>query len=373
VTVFRRRSPCGCTPARVPRPRRRPQGQLRLAIDAATGRLRGSFETRGIELDKDPRLEVIYDLFNMQDPVVGKGDKARAVRRAISLAIDQEWAKRHLYNDRVSRVDGPVIAEFPEYDPAFRNPWKRGPDETRAQALDRARKVLADAGVDVAALPPIEQDVQESTTDRQHFLAAQRDLAELGIRLKATLDLAGDAGAHRPRAGADGRPVGAPTTRRPRTSSSCSTARTSRRAQRCQLPEPGVRPPVRASGDDAAERGAHGAVPPDAGDRGGRLRVGRPLPPSAVHPAPPLDVRVPIQRPLAQVLQVAGSTTRRRARTRGERPGAGASAGFGLASRAWRSRWAAWRAARSGGGEPWEPTSSAVCCTGSRSSSGSRS
>lgn len=162
-----------------------PKDNFDSAIDAATGRLRGSFETRGIELDKDPRLEVIYDLFNMQDPVVGKGDKARAVRRAISLAIDQEWAKHHLYNDRVSRVDGPVIEEFPEFDPAFRNPWKRGPDETRAQALDRARKVLADAGVDVRTLPPIEQDVQESTTDRQHFLAAQRDLAEIGIRLKA--------------------------------------------------------------------------------------------------------------------------------------------------------------------------------------------
>jgi len=162
-----------------------PKDNFDSAIDPVTRELKASFRDRGIELDKDPRLEVIYDLFNMQDPGVGQGEKARAVRRAISLALDQEWATRHMYNDRVSRVDGPILEEFPEFDPAFRNPWKRRPDETRAQVLDRARKVLADAGVDPRALPPIEQDVQESTIDRQLFLASQRDLAELGIQVKA--------------------------------------------------------------------------------------------------------------------------------------------------------------------------------------------
>lgn len=162
-----------------------PKDNFASAIDPTTGDLNASFRARGVKLDKDPRIEVIYDGFNMQDPVVGVGDKARAVRRAISLAIDQEWATRHMYNDRVSRVEGPILEEFPEFDPAFRNPWKRRPDESRAGALARARKVLADAGVDPATLPPILQDVQESTTDRQLFLAAQRDLAEIGIQLKS--------------------------------------------------------------------------------------------------------------------------------------------------------------------------------------------
>lgn len=162
-----------------------PKDNFASAIDPTTKELLPEMRQRGVTLDKDPRLEVIYDCFNLQDPVVGKGEKAKAIRRAMSLAFDYDWARKNLYNDRVSRVEGPILEEFAEYDPSFVNPWKPGPGETRAQVLARARKILADAGMPGGeGIPEIEQDVQESTADRQFFQSAQRDFAEIGIRLK---------------------------------------------------------------------------------------------------------------------------------------------------------------------------------------------
>ncbi len=166
-----------------------PKDNFEGAIDKKTRELLPEMTARGITLDKDPRLEVIYDCFHMQDPVVGKGDKARAIRRAMSLAFDYDWARTNLYNDRVERVEGPILEEFPEFDPTFVNEWKPKPGETRPQVLDRARKILADAGLPGGRGPDgkpieVEQDVQETTQDRQFFQSSQRDFDEIGIVLK---------------------------------------------------------------------------------------------------------------------------------------------------------------------------------------------
>ena len=80
---------------------------------------------------------------------------------------------------------GPIPRDCAEYDPAFENPWKPRPGETREQVLERARKVLADAGLPGGqGVPELAMDVPDSTTDDDHFLAWQRDVAEIGIRLK---------------------------------------------------------------------------------------------------------------------------------------------------------------------------------------------
>jgi ABC-type oligopeptide transport system substrate-binding subunit len=157
------------------------------AVDAETGVLKGLFAERGVVLEKDPRIEIIYDLFNFDDPVVGAkaGEKGRALRRAMSLANDQEWARRHLYNNRVERVDGPLLEEFAEFDPDFVNPWKRRKDETMERARERARKILADAGFPGGlGVPDLYQDVGDSSTDEQHFIAFQDDMKAIGLTIK---------------------------------------------------------------------------------------------------------------------------------------------------------------------------------------------
>ena len=164
-----------------------PKDNFGSAIDPATQQLLPEMSRRGIVLQRDPKLEVIYDCFNMEDEVVGTpaGEKGRAIRRAISLAGDDDWAIEHLYNYRATKVAGPIIAEFAEYDPSVVNPWKRQPGETRAQALDRARKILADAGFPGGkGVPPIEHDVLDNPTSAQHFQAFQRDVREIGIEIR---------------------------------------------------------------------------------------------------------------------------------------------------------------------------------------------
>jgi ABC-type transport system substrate-binding protein len=165
-----------------------PKDNFEAAIDLTTEQLKGLLAEHQVRLERDPRIEVIYDSFNFDDKVVGAaaGEKGRALRRAMSLALDEEWARINLYNRRVSRVEGPVLREFPEHDPAFVNPWKRRKDETMEQARERARKILADAGMPGGrGVPTIDVDVSDSSTDEQFFIAFQADMKAIGIDVQA--------------------------------------------------------------------------------------------------------------------------------------------------------------------------------------------
>ncbi len=158
------------------------------SVDPKTFELLPAMTARGIRLDKDPKMEVIYDCFNMEDDVVGApaGARGLALRRAISLATDNVWAIKNLYNGRAERVDGPILKEFPEYDASYRNPWKRKRGETREAQVARARKILADAGMPGGkGVPVLTKDIIDNTVNRTFFLAFQRDLADVGLRVEA--------------------------------------------------------------------------------------------------------------------------------------------------------------------------------------------
>lgn len=162
-----------------------PKDSYDTVIDDKTKELRPKYRDRGVRLWREPSMEVIYDAFNMKHPVVGPGEKARAIRRAVSLATNYAWAIQHLYNDRVEDMQGPIPRGCEEYDDGYRNPWKPQPGETRAQALDRARAELAKVGLrDPKDIPDLVVDVLDSATDDDHFLAWQRDCRDVGIRLK---------------------------------------------------------------------------------------------------------------------------------------------------------------------------------------------
>lgn len=163
-----------------------PKDNFATAVEEGTGRVRGQLAERSVVLERDPRLEVIYDCFNFDDEVLGTkaGAKGRALRRAMSLGLDLRWARTNLYNDRVALVQGPIIAEFPEFDPAFVNPWTRRADETMEQARQRARAVLAEAGMPGGrGVPPIYVDISDDSTDEQFFVSFQDDMAKLGLRM----------------------------------------------------------------------------------------------------------------------------------------------------------------------------------------------
>lgn len=166
-----------------------PKDQFDTAVDPATRELRADLAGQGIRLEKTPAIEVIYDAFNLRDPILGtpNGERGRAIRRAMSLAFHEEWARTKLYNDRVDPVQGLLVPEFPEYDPDFENPWKRQLGETREDACARAQKILADAGYPGGkGIGPLYYDVTDSVVDSQFYGAFRRDMADIGIDLRAT-------------------------------------------------------------------------------------------------------------------------------------------------------------------------------------------
>jgi ABC-type transport system substrate-binding protein len=124
------------------------QGDVTLSEDMAK---------RGISLQTSLATSVFYLGFNMLDPLVGdQGDepmreKARKLRLAVSMAIDQEEFISIFRNGRGVPSHGPVppgIFGYRDADAAGINPyvyeWREG--EARRKSIDQAKQLLAEAG-----------------------------------------------------------------------------------------------------------------------------------------------------------------------------------------------------------------------------------
>ncbi|MFV1957953.1 MAG: ABC transporter substrate-binding protein, partial [Planctomycetota bacterium] len=157
------------------------------AMDPAKRVLRPALRERGVVVEAHPLLEIYYDAFSMKDPVIGApaGEKGLALRRAICLAASESWTIRDVYRTAAIPVDGPLLDEFPESDPAFQAPWVRQKDETRTEVLDAAKEILAEVGYsDAASLPVLRKLVPDDPGSRLVFEHFARDVGEVGIRVE---------------------------------------------------------------------------------------------------------------------------------------------------------------------------------------------
>jgi len=120
---------------------------------SATGDTQVSDEMRerGIELLTSVATSTYYMGFNMLDPVVGGlGERARKLRRAISIAIDFEEEIAIFRNGRGIAAQGPLAPGIFGYvdGQAGINPyvysWVNG--APRRKSIDEARRLLAEAG-----------------------------------------------------------------------------------------------------------------------------------------------------------------------------------------------------------------------------------
>ena len=119
------------------------QGDVTLSDDMAQ---------RGIRLQTSLDPSVFYLGFNMLDPLVGgAGERARKLRQAISIAVDQEEFIAIFRNGRGVPAHGPIppgIFGYREPDAAGINPyvyeWKDG--QPQRKSIEYAKKLLAEAG-----------------------------------------------------------------------------------------------------------------------------------------------------------------------------------------------------------------------------------
>ena len=119
------------------------QGDVTLSDDMAQ---------RGIRLQTSLDPSVFYLGFNMLDPLVGgAGERARKLRQAISIAVDQEEFIAIFRNGRGVPAHGPIppgIFGYREPDAAGINPyvyeWKDG--QPQRKSIESAKKLLAEAG-----------------------------------------------------------------------------------------------------------------------------------------------------------------------------------------------------------------------------------
>jgi len=164
-----------------------PRDAFTTSVDVATGRLLPHLAERGVELHRDPRLEIFYDAFNMDDPVLGQkaGEKGRALRIAICLATDDAYALTRLYTYDSERVYGPILPELAGYERGFTNRTLPGERESRESALAAAREVLSDAGLeDTSKVPGLKMHITPDVGSRNAFGIFQAQLREIGLHIE---------------------------------------------------------------------------------------------------------------------------------------------------------------------------------------------
>lgn len=105
------------------------------------GKLAPDLAADGIRVLKEPKADVCFTSFNMDDPVIGApaGEKGRKVRQAMSLAYDtNEWIRKMRNGFWAEPAHGPVpptVAGFVD----VKSPYS-------AYDVERAKRLLAEAG-----------------------------------------------------------------------------------------------------------------------------------------------------------------------------------------------------------------------------------
>lgn len=147
---------------------------VRESFDRAVrdGVLTSELSSRGLQLGRVVEATVYYLGFNMRDPVVGSeaGERSRALRQAMSLAIDGEEFVRIFLNRRGLAAQSPLPPDIFGYDPAYRNPY-------RTVDLDRAAERLRAAGyadgIDPATGRPLRLTLDVNDTAARSMLMFQ--------------------------------------------------------------------------------------------------------------------------------------------------------------------------------------------------------
>lgn len=140
----------------------------------ANNELTPEMKSKGIELLKYPRAEVVYMGFNMEDPILGKN---RNLRQALCYAYDTKISMEKFYNNMALMAHSPIGPDMDGWDADYKTPCK----ET---SIEKAKEFLAKAGYPGGkGLPSIEYSVTSSTTSRQMAEYLAQQLEQIGVKV----------------------------------------------------------------------------------------------------------------------------------------------------------------------------------------------
>jgi len=142
-------------------------------------KLRPAMKKQGITAYSVPLLDFIYTGFNFKDKLVGSpgGDKARYLRKALSLAIDYDEINRRFYNGEVVIYKGVIPPTMPEYAGA-----RFKPD------LKKAKEYLAKAGYPGGkGLPTLVISTSASSLVKEREDVLKRQFAKIGVKMRYEL------------------------------------------------------------------------------------------------------------------------------------------------------------------------------------------
>lgn len=137
-------------------------------------KLTADLEAKGIILTISPLLDLTYTGFNYENKLF----QNTKLRRAMALAFDEGKSNELFYNNTSFSAQGAIPPGIAGHDKNYKNPYK-GPN------IEAAKKMLAEAGYpEGKGLPEILYDIPDSTTSRQMGEFFQKQMEQIGIKVK---------------------------------------------------------------------------------------------------------------------------------------------------------------------------------------------
>lgn len=128
----------------------------------------------GLTLTISPQLDLTYTAFNYENKLFQNVN----LRRAISMAFDEAKSNELFYNNTSFSAQGAIPPGIAGNNKDYKNPYK-GPN------LEKAKELMKLAGYpDGKGLPEIVYDIPDSTTSRQMGEFFQKQMEQIGIKLK---------------------------------------------------------------------------------------------------------------------------------------------------------------------------------------------
>ncbi len=148
------------------------------AFDRSSKELKESYLRRGMRPHANKLLDFTFRGFNMEDELLGGyTEDKRALRRAISYAIDLDEINETFYNGRRIVYDGPIPPGLDGHPEGGASPYA-----ARGRNISKAREMLAAAGYpDGEGLPAIRFYTSQSAINTAVAELVKRQLEEVNI------------------------------------------------------------------------------------------------------------------------------------------------------------------------------------------------